>query len=69
MSNTETLNQLTNALASLKQANAILDSVLAGWSVPEPPEQPPFIDTLTQIKDQGTHAADVAGRLLTSMKK
>jgi hypothetical protein len=68
-SRAEDLKQLTNALALLKQANLILDAVRAGWSVPDAPEQPPFIDTLNTIKAQASHALDVSNRLLATMGK
>ncbi|MCC6552811.1 MAG: hypothetical protein IT372_07285 [Polyangiaceae bacterium] len=65
----DALKQLNNALAQIKSANAILDSVAAGWSVPDAPEQPPYIDTLSTIKIQASHSIDVANRLLATMGK
>jgi hypothetical protein len=63
------LKQLSSALAQIKSANATLDSAAAGWSVPDAPEQPPFIYTLSAIKLEAGHAIDVANLLLATMGK
>lgn len=63
------LTQLNNALADFKSANAALDFVASNWSVPDAPDQPPFIDALNNIKDQGQNAIDTAVRLLATMGK
>jgi hypothetical protein len=64
----EDLRQLKNSLSLLKQASRLLDETLAGWSVPDGPEQPPFIDTLNSIKNEATECISVADRLLATMK-
>jgi hypothetical protein len=65
--NPDALKQLNNALAELQSANTILDSVAATWTVPDAPDQPPFISTLTSIKAQAGHSIEVATRLLNTM--
>ena len=65
----DALKQLNSALDLMKQANVILDAVKAGWSVPDAPEQPPYIDALNSVKMQAARSADVATRLLATMGK
>jgi hypothetical protein len=63
-----TVKRLNEAVSLIVQANATIDKVQVGWSVPDAPEQPPVIQALTTLKVQASHAANVAQRLLASMQ-
>jgi hypothetical protein len=63
-----TVKNLNEAIGLLRKANAILEKVQAGWSVPDAPERPPVIEALKSVGAQGTHAAGLAKQLLTTMR-
>jgi hypothetical protein len=63
------LQQLKLALDLIKQADVLLDAAKAGWSVPDAPEQPPYIDALNSIKTQAAESVATATRLLATMGK
>jgi hypothetical protein len=61
------VKNLNEALSLLRKANAILDKVQAGWSVPDAPERPPIIEVLRSVGAQSTHTASVTKQLLTTL--
>ena len=65
----DALKQLNSALDLINEANVILDAVRSGWSVPDAPEQPPYIDALISITTEATRLDDVATGLLPMMGK